>query len=101
MYASVLGQRFERSTLNQCRDSGQNVAVKANTAKIVTTKKPSIEIAKGSLLQHAHVLQIPVILAVIQAVADYEGVGDLEADVVYLHGALASLGAVEKRGDSH
>jgi acyl-CoA thioesterase-1 len=48
MFASVLGQRLERSTLNQCRDSGQNIAVKANIPKIVTTKNPSIDIAKGS-----------------------------------------------------
>ena len=39
----------------------------------------------ASLFQHAHVLQIPVILAVIEAVAYYEGVRNLEADVMHLH----------------
>jgi hypothetical protein len=50
--------------------------------------------------QNAEVAKIAVILGEIQAVADHEFVGDVEADVIRLHGALAAVGLIDQRGDA-
>src|SRR4051812_39650180 len=50
-------------------------------------------------LKRRHVGQVPVALREIQAVADREAVGDLEADVARDHFDLAPLGLGEQRAD--
>ena len=50
-------------------------------------------------LQHADVRQVAVTLVVVEAVADDEGVGHLEAGVVRINVRLTARGLVHQRGD--
>src|ERR1700736_4385988 len=52
------------------------------------------------VFQDADVAEVAVVLVEVQAVTDYEFVGDLEADVGDVHGAKAAVGLIEQRGDA-